>query len=183
MTRFPFPKLSSKFTQLLSSSDTITRLANAQKSDDPAIQAFATAQLWLFFNMSLEFPDCTSKTLTRLENALLQYLVPERDMDNQQLVVGELETQLILLIEEYYNHFKEDLGDSQLARAWPDCAAYLYRILECIYHKQGNSLPEPATLVLDKLPGSLRSWKSSVYLEGEAATKEAILADSVGSDI
>ncbi|CAE6414480.1 unnamed protein product [Rhizoctonia solani] len=182
MTRFPFPKLSSKFIQLLSTSELITELANAQKSNDLAIQTFATTQLWLFIHLSVEFPDRKSETLTMLENALLQYYMPEGDVDKQDLVVCELGKQLISLMEAYHNRPQEDLAVFYIDGTLLGYTAYLYRVLECIYHAQGISLPEPAKFVLDKLPGFLRGWESSVYLEGEA-TKGMILPDSVGLDI
>ncbi|CAE6456626.1 unnamed protein product [Rhizoctonia solani] len=202
MTTFPFPKLSLKFTQLLFTSEIVDELANAQTNNDPSIQAFATAQLWLFFNMSLEFPDRTSGTLNMLENALLKYPVPEGDVEKQGLVVRQLEAQLMSLIGEHYDHFKNELGIVyKRDREQTGCAPYLYRILECIMQKQSASLPESAKhvpkkspdflralerspdfrRVLEKLPDFLRGWNSSMYLEGETSAMEAILANNASS--
>ncbi|CAE6456634.1 unnamed protein product [Rhizoctonia solani] len=186
MGRFPFPKLSPRFIQLLSTSEIFTELASAQKNNDPAIQAFATAQLWLFFSMSLEFPDRTSEASIMFEHALLEYPLLEGDVDQQELVARKLETQLMSLLEEHRNGFGKEssTSDNDVNQTTGEAkhATYIYRILGCTLKKQGDSLPEPDKQVLEEFSNIFRGLESS-YLEGEEPTKDEILPDGVDSDI
>ncbi|KAH7332940.1 hypothetical protein B0J17DRAFT_721743 [Rhizoctonia solani] len=168
ITSFPFPKMSPSFVQLLSANEMVSELAGALNNNDPTLQAFAAAQLWLLFNMSVQFGDRTSETLTMLENALLKYPLPDEDLSKQELAAERLESQLQILLAEPRNSFSTELGDfnDSSGNNLFKCA-YLYRILECMLQKRNQPLPERAEKVLENVPLTLRGLNSSLSLEGE----------------
>ncbi|CAE6462434.1 unnamed protein product [Rhizoctonia solani] len=151
----PIPKCSPRLVEQLFTSDTITHLFNLIRSDDPNKQVFATAQLWVFFNMSLREPDRSSPALNILEHALLKYPSLENSLERQEELAEELETRLAALLAQHL--YKMNYGPQRFG----------YRILEVMLQQRSSPLPEAATPWLLLLPERLRGIQSFINLETE----------------
>ncbi|CAE7139806.1 unnamed protein product, partial [Rhizoctonia solani] len=121
----PIPKCSPQLVQALSSSDLITHLVNAIDSDDRDTRLFATAQLWVFIQMSICEADRTSPALSLLETELLKYPKLEGNMERQEAVAEELEDKLPADIDE---------GSLYINR-------YTCRVLEVMFQRRSTPLP------------------------------------------
>ncbi|CAE6453666.1 unnamed protein product [Rhizoctonia solani] len=161
MVRFPFPNASPRLIDALSKSSVVMRLVELLDAGDRGQQAFATAQLWLLFNMSIQAPDRTSPALSTLEKLLLQYPGLKNNLETQEVAAAELESRLIVLMDE--------------ARATPEPwrytyqIIYLFRVLECMLQQRCTPLPEETCNNLQCIPESLRGIASFVDLEAEAS--------------
>ncbi|CAE7155001.1 unnamed protein product [Rhizoctonia solani] len=146
----PIPKISPQLVQEISLSDLITHLSAAVDSEDQDIQLFATAQLWVFFNMSMCDADRTSHTLSALETELLKHPGLDNNLERQEAVADELETKLMGIDEVSY--LLED---------------YIYRIREVIMQRRSTPLPRSIDSKLKLIPERLRGIKSFVNFETE----------------
>ncbi|EUC62950.1 transmembrane protein, putative [Rhizoctonia solani AG-3 Rhs1AP] len=155
--RFPFPKASPQLIDLFSTSGVFNQLVSSLESWDVCRRAFSTSQLWLLFNMSLQTPDRTSDALSKLEVMLLQYPGLENDLGKQEVVVEDLETRLLVLLDQHSSHL-----------SWFQ-EKYLYRVLECMFQQRRAPLPREAHEALEGVPTSLRGISSFVDLEAKAS--------------
>ncbi|KAG8685171.1 hypothetical protein FRC11_010995 [Ceratobasidium sp. 423] len=154
MHRFPFPKASPRLIDLLSNSGVFNLLVDLLDSPHSVDQAFAIAQLWLLFNMSIQASNRASPALTTLEKMLLQYPGLNNNLDNQEEVAEELEYRLAALLDTgYFSVSREQ---------------YLYRILECMLQQRCAPLPKKARNALEDMPEFSRGIESFVDLEAEA---------------
>ncbi|CAE6423398.1 unnamed protein product [Rhizoctonia solani] len=151
----PIPKCSTQLVEQLSTNDIITHLAHSLASDDSNNQVFATAQLWILFNMSLIEPDRSNPALNNLEQALLKYPGLGGGLDRQEEVAEELATKL-----------EESLSRPGIA-VYLSLQAYAYRVLEVIHLHRCAPLPEMVSRGLKDIPERLRGIKSLVNLETE----------------
>ncbi|EUC58854.1 transmembrane protein, putative, partial [Rhizoctonia solani AG-3 Rhs1AP] len=131
----PIPKCSTQLVEQLSTNDIITHLAHSLASDDSNNQVFATAQLWILFNMSLIEPDRSNPALNNLEQALLKYPGLGGGLDRQEEVAEELATKL-----------EESLSRPGIA-VYLSLQAYAYRVLEVIHLHRCAPLPEMVSRV------------------------------------
>ncbi|KAG8683713.1 hypothetical protein FRC11_013182 [Ceratobasidium sp. 423] len=158
---FPFPKASPRLIDTLSKSGVFMHLVNSLQSDDRRHQAFAIAQLWLLFNMSIQASDRTSPALSKLEKLLLQYPRLKNNPENQEEVAEELELRLMVLMDEPWNDYEQRLYSNRIK--------YLHRVLECMLQQRYMPLPEKAYNELLEVPERLRGIASFVDLEAEAS--------------
>ncbi|KAG8682693.1 hypothetical protein FRC11_014536, partial [Ceratobasidium sp. 423] len=161
LLRYPFPKASPRLIDTLSKSGVFMHLVNSLQSDNRWHQAFAIAQLWLLFNMSIQASDRTSPALNKLEKLLLQYPGLNNNPENQEEVAEELELRLIVLMDEPWGDFEQAFYSSRIK--------YLHRVLECMLQQRYMPLPEKAYNELLEVPERLRGITSFVDLEAEAS--------------
>ncbi|KAG8759785.1 hypothetical protein FRC11_001420, partial [Ceratobasidium sp. 423] len=159
MVHFPFPKASPRLVDTLSKSGVIHHLVNLLESHRREQRAFATAQLWLFFNMSIQASDRISPALSTLEKMLLQYQRLRNNPENQEEVAEELETRLMGLMDQELEA-RERVPHDNLIK-------YLYRVLECMLQQRYTPLPKLACNNLRGIPERLRGIASFVDLETE----------------
>ncbi|CAE6436861.1 unnamed protein product, partial [Rhizoctonia solani] len=159
MRRFPFPQASPRLIDTLSKSGVLNHLVNLLERNHRGEQAFATAQLWLLFNMSIQAPDRTIPALSTLETMLLQYPGLKKNPENQEVVAEELEFRLMTLMSQG--------GDVPEWAVSYDQVQYPYRVLECMLQQRCTPLPEMACNYLQDIPESLRGIASFVDLEAE----------------
>ncbi|CAE6364835.1 unnamed protein product [Rhizoctonia solani] len=159
LLRFPFPTASDQLVDLFYTSGIIHELVNLLESTDEFSQAFAVAQIWLLFRMSLQTPVCTSDTMNKLEDMLLRYPGLENDLTKLEAVVEDLESRMLNVL--HHNRLGERFELHQ--------RIYLHRVLECMLQTRSMPLLEEAHEDLKEIPQCLRGINSFVDLEaGEA---------------
>ncbi|CAE7212702.1 unnamed protein product [Rhizoctonia solani] len=136
----------------LSSSDLISHLANAINSDDRNTQLFATAQLWVFIQMSICEADRTSPALSLLETELLKCSKLEGNIERQEAVAEEREDKLMADADAISSSF---------------CRDYAYRVLEVMLQRRSTPIPRYVDSWLDDVPKRLRGIESLVNYETE----------------
>ncbi|CUA70954.1 Mediator of RNA polymerase II transcription subunit 12 [Rhizoctonia solani] len=150
----PIPKCSLQLVQQLLADNSITQLSDALASEDLNKQAFATAQLLVFFSMSIHEPDRSNPALNILEQALLTYPGLDKSLEKQEEVTEDLENKLALLLDQ-------DNGIDS------DLQSYGYRVLEVMLQHRHAPLHEHAHGNLENIPSRLRGILSCVDLETE----------------
>ncbi|KAG8730132.1 hypothetical protein FRC11_007391 [Ceratobasidium sp. 423] len=170
LLRLPFPKASPQLIGTLSKSGILTHLVNSLESGNHGKQAFAIAQLWLLFNMSIQASDRTSPALNKLEKLLLQYPGLKNNPENQEEVAEELEFRLITLTAQSWGYLERFLGRNHILDL------YLYRVLEFMLQQRYMPLPEKAHNKLQEVPERLRGIASFVDLEAEASGPSSSIA-------
>ncbi|KAL5637395.1 hypothetical protein ACGC1H_003981 [Rhizoctonia solani] len=160
MGLFPFPKASPRLIHLLSVSGVFTQLVNWLESEDLARQAFAIAQIWLFFNMSLQAPDRKSDAMNKLETMLPEYPGLKNELGKQEMVAEDLEFRFLALLsgDEFQSSFRWEI----------DRNTYLYRILELMLQQRCTPLPEIVNFELQGVAENLRGTNSFIDLDAEA---------------
>ncbi|KEP45413.1 putative transmembrane protein [Rhizoctonia solani 123E] len=169
----PFPRCSPPLIQRLSSSNLISHLSDSTSSNSASKRMFATAQLWLWLNMSLSEPDRTDPALNALEEALLQYPDLENNLEKQEEVAEKLETKLLVLHNEPRDEFDEDgirMGSS--------LRDYICRVIEIMLQQRSAPLPESVAEGLEDIPENLRGVGSFRNLDTyESATDPNIVSN------
>ncbi|CAE6421870.1 unnamed protein product, partial [Rhizoctonia solani] len=133
----PIPTCSPQLVEQLLMGDIITHLSSSLASDNINKQVFATALLGLLFFMSLHEPDRSSPALSTLEKALLGYPGLENSMEQQEEVIGELETKLQELLTQHGDDIDHNLK------------IYVCRVLEVMLQEQCAPLPEISLVNLE----------------------------------
>ncbi|CAE6455647.1 unnamed protein product [Rhizoctonia solani] len=138
-----FPRCSPQLIQYLSSTNLTTQLSNLTNSNDANKRMFATAQLWLWLNMSLSELDRTNPALNALEEALLQYPDLENKLEKQEEVAEKLETKLRVL----FNEHKDEIDVPQ---------AYICRVIGIMFQQRSTPLPAIISDCLEDVSEDLR---------------------------
>ncbi|CUA67976.1 Isoleucine--tRNA ligase [Rhizoctonia solani] len=159
----PLPVCSPQLIQELSSSGLIRYLSDLASNDDANRRIFATAQLWLWFNMSLSELDRTNPALTTLEKALLQYPGLENKLENQEQVAEGLETKLMELLDELHDETDQHgfILESSLR-------GYACRVIEIMFQKRSSPLPRNVSDGLEDIPEDFRGIESFKNLDTDA---------------
>ncbi|CUA71108.1 Acetyl-CoA carboxylase 1 [Rhizoctonia solani] len=150
----PFFTCSLRIAHELSAHDIVTHLSSAMDRSNTKKRMFATAQLWLLFNMSLREPDRTSVAISTLEKELLKY--PElKSLGRQKEVAEELETELALLLDQYN------------VISYGGVYSFCYRVLGVMLQQRCAPLHDLAHDFLQRVPSRLRGTSAVVSLEAK----------------
>ncbi|CUA67978.1 Protein Ycf2 (chloroplast) [Pelargonium x hortorum] [Rhizoctonia solani] len=158
----PLPVCSPQLIQQLSSSGLIRYLSDLASNNDTDRRIFATAQLWLWFNMSLSELDRTNPALTTLEKALLQYPGLENKLENQEQVAEGLEKKLMDLLDELDN---ENGQDEIMNMAGYLIRGYACRVIQIMFQKRYAPLPKNVSDGLRLVSEDLRGIESFKNLD------------------
>ncbi|CUA75430.1 hypothetical protein RSOLAG22IIIB_11719 [Rhizoctonia solani] len=149
----------------LSSSGLIRYLSDlASNNVANSRQIFATAQLWLWLNMSISELDRTHPTLTTLEEALLQYPELENKLENQEQVAEGLEAKLL----EMLGKPSIDVDDEGRFTLGSPLERYAYRVIEIMLQKRSAPLPKNVSDGLGYVSEDLRGIESFKNLDTDA---------------
>ncbi|KEP48012.1 putative transmembrane protein [Rhizoctonia solani 123E] len=167
----PFPRCSPQLIRHLSSTNLIAHLSNLTNHNDANKQMFATAQLWLWLNMSLSETDRTNPTLNSLEEALLQYPDLDNKLEKQEEVAEKLEIKLLILLEELrdeLNEYGTNFGST--------LRGYICRVIEIMLQKRSAPLPAKVSDGLEDISEDLRGVESFENLDtNEVVTDPGIV--------
>ncbi|KAH7325493.1 hypothetical protein B0J17DRAFT_226756 [Rhizoctonia solani] len=154
----PFPKISPRLIDLLSTSGVFSWLVESLDEGGAEQRPFAIAQLWLLFNMSVQAPGPTSDTQSKLEEILLQYPGLENSPEKREEAMMDLETRLFVLLDQNEDTIR-----------YRYVGTYLCRVLECMLQQRCTPLPEWTHEELEHIPGRLRGIGSLVDLEANTS--------------
>ncbi|CAE6511364.1 unnamed protein product [Rhizoctonia solani] len=161
----PFPRCSPQLIRRLSSSGLIRYLSDlASNNVANSRQIFATAQLWLWLNMSISELDRTHPTLTTLEEALLQYPELENKLENQEQVAEGLEAKLL----EMLGKPSIDVDDEGRFTLGSPLERYAYRVIEIMLQMRSAPLPKNVSDGLGYVSEDLRGIESFKNLDTDA---------------
>ncbi|KEP45973.1 putative transmembrane protein [Rhizoctonia solani 123E] len=167
----PFPRCSPQLIQHLSSTDLIAHLSNLINHNDVNKRTFATAQLWLWLNMTLSELDRTNPALNALEKELLQYSDLENKLEQQEEVAEKLETKLPVLLNELRDEFNK-YGDTIRS----SLRGYICRVIEIMLQQRSTPLPANISDGLRDIPKDLRGVESFKNLDtNEVVTDPGIV--------
>ncbi|CUA75552.1 hypothetical protein RSOLAG22IIIB_05950 [Rhizoctonia solani] len=113
---FPFPKVSQRLIDILSTNGVFHQLLPLLNSENLFEQAFAVAQIWLLFHMLLQAPDCRSDTLHKLEEMLFEYPGLGHDPNNQETIIEGLESRLLSIADR--NEHNGFFNRTEYAHEW-----------------------------------------------------------------